>query len=55
MPVSLLLVEGDLDLQVLRPICGGSPVVEIGGSKYSPGTTLAVPANREEDVCLLSP
>jgi hypothetical protein len=35
MPVSLLLVEGDLDLQVLRPIFGGSPVVEVGGSKYS--------------------
>jgi hypothetical protein len=35
MLVSLLLVEGDLDFQVLRPIFGGNPVVEIGGSKYS--------------------
>jgi hypothetical protein len=37
MPVSLLLVEGDLDFQVLNAICGGNPTLDIGGPKYSLG------------------
>jgi hypothetical protein len=35
MPVSLLLVEGDLDFQVLNSICGGNPTIDKGGPKYS--------------------
>ncbi len=35
MPVSTLLVEGELDAQVLNPVFGGSPMIERGGSKGS--------------------
>lgn len=35
MPVSLLLVEGSLDVELLQPVLAGTPTVEIGGSKGS--------------------
>lgn len=35
MPVTMLLVEGHLDAEVLRPLFAGRPVVERRGSKYA--------------------
>jgi hypothetical protein len=35
MPVSRLLVEGKLDIEILAALFGGRPPVDIGGSKQS--------------------
>jgi hypothetical protein len=34
MPVTKLLVEGDLDTEILAGLCGGAPAVEKRGGKY---------------------
>ena len=35
MPVNMLLVEGELDVQILNAIFAGRPAVKVGGSKQS--------------------
>jgi hypothetical protein len=54
MPVTTLLVEGDLDAQLLQPIFNGSPLVVKGGSKNSlPPQVLQARRTTRANVCYL--
>lgn len=35
MPVTRLFVEGDLDVELLAPLCQGRPILQKGGTKYA--------------------